>query len=179
MTRNDALYKVLFAIEIALLPMVIFAYLYLPEWSMGLFIAGILLAKIWLELFKDKINYSHIIIDAVGSILVFTTLLTFFMVIDLINVALGVVTLVLIVIMNVFNILYFKKNLPEYVDAVDYCYILFECLTLIAFTFLTYYSLITDIGLFALIMTCAVSIIYKIYYAFKYTKFGNIFRRKK
>ncbi len=176
MTRNDIFYKILFAISIALLPIVIFAYLYLPEWSVSLIIAAILLCKIWIELFRDKTSFQHIIIDSVASILIFTTLLIFFAVIDKINLALAIVTIVLIVFANIYKIVFFKKSMPEFIDAVDYCYMLFECLTLVAFTFLIYYSLVTNIGLVAIILTTGVSVCYKIYYTFKYTKVNNIFK---
>ena len=42
MTRNDTFFKILFAIEIALLPLVMAAEIMMPAWSMGLFIVGIL-----------------------------------------------------------------------------------------------------------------------------------------
>lgn len=181
MTRNDIFYKILFAISIALLPIVIFAYLYLPEWSISLIIAGILLCKIWIELFKDKLNFQHAIIDALASILIFTTLIILFAVIDAINLALAIIAIILIILTNVYKIVFFKKNMPEFVDAVDYCYMLFECLTLVAFTFLLYYSLVTNIGLVAIILTAGVSVCYKVYYTFRYTKVNDIFkfRRKR
>ncbi len=182
MTRNDIFYKILFAISIALLPIVIFAYLYLPDWSVSLIIAGILLCKIWIELFRDKTSLQHLIIDALASILIFTTLLIFFAVIEEINLAFAIVTIVLIVVFNIYQIVFFKKSMPEFVDAVDYCYTLFECLTLLAFTFLLFYPLITNIGLVAIILTAGVSFCYKVYYTFRYTKANNIFyifRRKR
>ena len=63
MTRNNLLFKILFAIELALLPMVIFSYLFLAPWAMGVFIAGVLLAKIWLHIFNDKTKSSVVIIS--------------------------------------------------------------------------------------------------------------------
>ena len=96
MTRNNLLFKILFAIELALLPMVIFAYLFLAPWTMGVFIGGILLAKIWLHIFNDKTKLSTIIIS-IGNILVFSVLVILFMATNLINVALGVVVIILVV----------------------------------------------------------------------------------
>ena len=96
MTRNNLFFKILFAIEIALLPMIIFSYLFLQEWCMGVFIAGLLLAKIWLHIFNDKTRLSSILI-AGGNILVFATLLIMFMANGLIGIAIGVVALILVV----------------------------------------------------------------------------------
>lgn len=167
MSKNDTFFKILFAIEIALLPLVFFANLFMPKWSVGLFIAGILLAKVWLELFKDKTSKIHTIIDSVGSIAVFTTLIIFLLTSNLIAKPLGIAVIVLIIIMNVLLVLMFNRQMPEFIDAIDFCYMLFECFSLVAFTFTAYYALITNIGLFALLLTSAVSIIYKIYYIFR------------
>lgn len=180
MARNDTFLKILFAIEVALVPMVIFAYLFLPEWSMGIFVAGILLTKIWVELFKNKLNSTHVIMIAIGNIFIFTTLLIFFMVKGLVNIPLSIVVIVLIWLFNILNVLMRNKSIPDTILAVDYCYVLFEILTLIAFTFLVFSSLVTYIGLYAILLTTAVSIIYKIYYAIRYLGiFNKIFKRKK
>ena len=45
MTRNNLLFKILFAIELALIPMVIFSHLYLPNWAMSLILGAIVVAK--------------------------------------------------------------------------------------------------------------------------------------
>ena len=54
MTRNDTLFKILFAIEVALLPLTMAAYLLMPTWSVCVFIAAILIAKIS---FSDQFNF--------------------------------------------------------------------------------------------------------------------------
>jgi len=180
MTRNNVLFKILFAIELALLPMVVFAYLYLPTWSISLFVAGILLAKIWLHLFNDKTKASTVII-AVGNILVFSVLLILFMVANMISVVIGVVALSLIVLANIFKISLYQKALNETIEAVDFCYALFEILTIAAFTVLSFYELLANIGLFAIILTGAVAVVYKAYYTVKYTdliaKLKKLFKR--
>ena len=179
MARNDPFLKILFAIEVALVPMVIFAYLFLPEWSIGIFVAGILLTKIWVELFKNKLNKTHVIMIAVGNIFIFTTLLIFFMVEGLVNIPLSIVVIVLIWLFNILNVLMRNKSIPDFILAVDYCYVLFEILTLVAFTFLVFSSLVTYIGLYAILLTTAVSVIYKIYYAIRYLGIFNKFSKSK
>jgi len=76
MTRNDTFFKILFAIEIALLPLVMASYMLMPHWTVGLFIAGILIVKIWLELFKNKDDKVHKIIMLIGNILTVATLVS-------------------------------------------------------------------------------------------------------
>ncbi len=183
MTRNDLFYKILFAIEIALLPMVIFAYMFIADWAVGLFISAILICKIWREIFKMRENKTHNIIGYIASVLVFTTLLVFFMSVDVINIALGVIAIVVIVLMQLFSIITYNKKINETVRAIDSCYMIFECLTLVSMIFIMFYVLTTNIGLFAIILTAVASVGYKVYYVFKYMglkdKLVGLFSKKK
>ena len=182
MTKNDIFYKILFAVMIALLPMTIFANIYLTKWALCLFICAILVVKIWLEVFKDKYSQTHQLISVIGTALTFTTLLIMFAVSGVISKPLAIVTVILVDIFCLFTVLFRNKNLPDMIDAVDYCFMLFECLTLLALSFVTYNITMTNISLFALILTTAASVAYKIYYAFRYMgiwdKIVRLFRKK-
>lgn len=186
MTRNDTFFKILFAIEIALLPLVMAAEIMMPDWSMGLFIAGILVARIWMELFKNKENRAHIIINSIGSVLTISSLVIFFSVKGFINVTLCVFLVIFVVLMNLFKIFLHGKSMPEMIDAVDACFLLFECLTLAGLAIIVLYDLIVDIALFALLLTSIVSVAYKIFYIFKTYNvwglikdtFAKLFRRR-
>ncbi len=180
MTKNDTFFKVLFAISLALLPLTIFSYLFLPKWAVMVFVAAVLLVKVWLELFKDRKNLSHVIIDAIDSVITYLTLTILFIIAGYLNMALAIVALVFIVIMNILLCVMFKHVYPEFIDAVDYCYMLFECLTLLAFMFLPLeYDMISNIGLFAVILTAAVSIGYKLYAFMRYDVINKNFKHKK
>lgn len=179
MTRNETFFKILFAISLALLPMTIFAYLFLPNWAISLFIAGLLLAKIWLELFHDRVRFSFNIIMALNSVAVFTTLFILFAIAGIVSKTLAILVIIAIVLMYTMKLLLFKHNMPEYIDAVDYCFMIFECLTIGALAIASFYVLITNIGIFALLITAVVSVLYKTYFTFKYTKAKNLFKRKK
>lgn len=182
MTRNDTFFKILFAIEIALLPLAMAAYILMPVWTVGVFIAGVLVAKIWLELFRDKENISHKVILAIGNALTISTLVIFFTVYGYINLAMCIVVVILAILFNVLKILMSKDVMPEIIDAVDSCYMLFECLTLIALAFVVFYELTTNIALFALVLTAATSVVYRIYYILRHKggwdRIKNLFRRK-
>lgn len=182
MTRNDTFFKILFAIEIALIPLVMAAYILMPEWTVGVFIAGILVAKIWLELFKNKQNVVHARIMAIGNILTISSLVIFFTIYNYINLAICIVVVALVVLMNVFKLALRQDLMPEMIDAVDSCYTLFECLTMIVLAFVTFYVLTTNIALFALVLTSGVSVLYKLYFVLRHKggldKIKNLFRRK-
>lgn len=182
MTRNDTFFKILFAIEVALIPLAMSAYFLMPQWSVGLFVAGVLIAKIWLELFKNKENKTHILINAIGNVLTISSFVIFFTIYNYINVALCVFVVILAVLMNVLRVTMFETSMPETIEAVDSCYMLFECLTLASFTFVMFSQLVANIALFAIILTSVVSVCYKVFYLCKYNglldKVKNLFRRK-
>ena len=96
MTRNDTFFKIMFAIQIALIPLAMASYLLMPKWTVGLFIAGILLAKVWTELFKTKSNRTHKLIIMIGNILTISALVIFFTIYNYINIALCIITTILI-----------------------------------------------------------------------------------
>ena len=168
MTKNDIFYKVLFAIELALLPLIIFADRLIEEpWAICLFIGGLLLVKIWFELFKDRYNFEHAVISAISSVFTFGVLLILFAVNDYINTAIVVIAIVLVVLQNTLYLVMFKTKLPEFIMAVDYCYMLFECVAIGCFVVISYITLPAWIGAFTLILTSAVSVCYKIYLGIK------------
>ncbi|MBR4998795.1 MAG: hypothetical protein IKY10_02835 [Clostridia bacterium] len=182
MTRNDTLFKILFAIEIALLPLAMASYLIMPVWAVGIFVACILVAKIWIELFKEKGNRSHKIILAIGNVLTISSLVIFFTVYGYINLALCIVAVILVVLTNLLRFALKNELMPEIIDAVDSCYTLFECAILITLTFVVFYELATSIALFALVLTSVVSVLYKAYFLLRhkggFDRIKNLFRRK-
>lgn len=183
MTRNDYLYKILFAVELALLPMVLFAYLFIPQtWTIGLFIAGIAICKIWREVFRDKVSFTHTIINSIASAVVFTFLLIMLTAIGAINSVLAVFVLVFVLFAKTFDVLFFNVHMNDTVEAIDFCFSLFEIATLIGFTFVLNYSMIATVGLFALLLTGITSVAYKLYFTIRYTDFWNgiknFFRKK-
>ena len=181
MTRNDTLLKFLFAIEIALVPFAMAAYLLMPRWSVGLFIAGIVIAKIWIELFKNKSNRAHRLMLCIGNIVTIASFVVFFTIYGYINIALGISVAVLVVLMNILKVAV-PDVMPEMIEAVDSCFLLFECLTLVALAVLIFYQLATTIALIALLLTAAVSVLYRLYYVVRYKdvigRIKNLFRRK-
>ena len=186
MTRNDTFFKILFAIEIALLPLVMAANIMMPAWSMGLFVAGILVARIWMELFKNKEDRIHILINSIGSVLTICSLVIFFAVKGYVATVLTVFIVIFVFLMNVFRVCLFGKTMPEMVDAVDACFMMFECLALIGFAIIVLYALVADIALFALMLTAIASVAYKLFYVFRTYNviglvkegFAKLFRRR-
>ena len=188
MTRNDTFFKILFAIEIALLPLIMASYIFTinteSKWVVGLFVAGALAVKIWLEIFKNKSDKNHIIINSISNMLTVASLVIFFTIYGLISNVVCVFVVLLTVLVNILKIVLHDRVLPEIINAVDSCFTLFECLFLIGLclNFIIAYDFVTNISLFALLLTSAVSVLYKLYYLAKYhglfDRIKNTFRRK-
>ena len=70
----------------------------------------------------------------------------------------------------------------ETIEAVDFCIIIFELLTFVALALMNIVEDITTVALWTLVLAGTVSVIYKVYYGFRYANWGGrikgIFRRK-
>lgn len=182
MSRNDGFFKILFAIEVALIPMVIFAHMFLETWAMSLILGGIVVAKIWREIFKNKESKQHSIISAIASVCEFGVLIIYFITEKLLLLPLAISAVVVIVLFNLLKVVFANVTMGETIEAVDFCVIIFEILVLVAFAIMNMVDQITTISLWTLVLAGAVSVIYKIFYGFKYDnwagKIKSIFRRK-
>lgn len=165
--KKDTCFKLMFAIEMALLPLAIFAKMFLPVWSVGLFVAGILLCKIWREIFRNRLSKFQTIVSIIANIATSTILLALFMNMGILNIAIGVITIIAIAIKSVFEYIMFNTELPEFIDAVAYCSILFECLTLFSMTFAYANGTLLSICSIACILTAVVYVGYAIYWLIK------------
>lgn len=174
MTIKDYINKILFAFELAFLPWIVFSYIYIPNWKvvLGVFVALVLVCHIGRELTKDKTSFTHQIMTTITNIVVFATIIIFFISISkstiYVNKELGIATIVIISLFHLISLLTRKTLMPEMIDAIDYCNMLFEMLTLFAFIFVVSYSMIATIAMIAIILTGVVSIVYKLYYMVRY-----------
>ena len=170
MNKSDKFFKILFAIQLAFIPLIFAMKLLLPEWAISLFVAGILVVKIWLELFKDKESRMHYALNSVATVAVFSALTMLFYAYGVVHLALAIVVISTVVLHCVFKLATFNNQMPELISAVDSCFMLFECLAIATFTFIMYYSMAASIALFALILTAVVSFVYRIYYLIRYKR---------
>lgn len=182
MTKNDGFFKILFAIELALIPMVIFSHLFLETWAMSLILGGIVVAKIWREIFKNKESKQHAIISSIASVCEFVVLIIYFATEKLLLLPLAISTVVIIVLYNLLKLIFFGVKMNETIEAVDFCIIIFEILTLVALAIMNMVDQISTIAMWTLVLAGVVSVVYKVYYGFKYDnwtgKIKAIFRRK-
>ncbi len=165
--KKDVYLKILFAIELALLPLTIFAKIYMPSWAISVFVAIILICKIFRELFKDKQEKSNLIICSIANIATALTLLILFMNLGYLSKLVGIITIIAIVTEIACEYIMFYNTLPEFVESVAYCNIMFQCLVLLAMTFAYANSTILTVACIACTLTSAVFIVYTVVYLVK------------
>lgn len=182
MTKNDNFYKILFAIELALIPLIIFSNIFLENWATSLFIGGLALTKIWREIFKEKENKQHTVISAIAAMCEFGVLIIYFATQKLLILPIAVSAVVVVMLFNLLKVVFAGTTFGDTIESVDFCMIIFEALTLIAFAIMAFVENVATIALWTIILTGAVSVIYKVYYGFKYDnwlgKIKAIFTRK-
>ena len=181
-TKNDNFFKLLFAIEMALLPLVICANLIMPVWAIPVIIGILIVVKFWRESFKEKSNRTHAVVNTISTITEFAVLFIFFMCKGLLNIPFSIVVLVLIVLFEVFNQVFFGTQFNDTINAVDYCFKIFEFIALGSLAALLYFEQAIIVSLCAMLLSTVISIGYKLYYGFRYHNwFGRIkaaFRRR-
>ena len=79
---------------------------------------------------KDKDNKNHNLMNVIAGSAVFTTLLTFFIVYYAgeVSLPIAIIVIVLINLNNVLKVALFSKPMPEFIESVDFCLVLFELL---------------------------------------------------
>lgn len=165
--KKDAYIKILFACELALLPLAIFAKIFLPTWSLSLFVAGVLLCKVWREVFKDKLEKSHMIMAIIANIATNTTLIVLFMNLGLLSKAIGIIAIIAVWLESACKYVMFDVEMPEFVNAVSYCNLLFQVLMLLSMTFAYANATFLAVACIACILTSAVIVGYTAYYLIK------------
>ena len=169
MTKNDYIYKILFAVELALVPLVIFASMFMPNWSVCIFLICMAVCKIWREILKDKTSFVQNLINSIAGGVGLGVILLYFTCVKAVPIALGVVSIIAVILYNLLRATRFGKHMPDTIDAVDFCYMLFEILLILTLSIIDFYSLASNVAIFAVIITAVVSIAYKVYFLIRYT----------
>jgi len=187
MISKDNFMKLAFAIEMALLPIVICCNLYFSKTVVGIIVCAVALMFAVREILKNRFDFKSILLGDIATSITISVLLIFLMAIGLMDIAIGVVAVVMTILMNTLHICLCKKGMADFVESVDFCFTLFAFLQVVA-TALTLFlptffkpSLVL-VGAFAIIFTTLISVGYKVYYSFKYlniwSKIKSVFSKK-
>lgn len=184
MINKDITFKVLFAVELALLPMLFFVNLYFEEWSICLIVGLIFATRVAIEFVANNKDLLTFVLKQVSDIVVFTVVAIFFLTAEPIaNVALAVIAIICVFLRCLLLIALRNAVLPDIIQAFDHCSLLFFLASILALSFETFYATLSIVAFIALILTSIASIGYKIYFMFKFhyiqNFFTKLFKRKK
>ena len=157
---NNMRYRGLFAVQVALLPLIIAFNLLVNEWAMAIPLGLLVVCRLIMGFFKNRASLSEHIIQAIGDALTlgFVAISTW----------LAVVDCVLVVLYEVANAYFFCKPMPDFIDALDFCFVAFIFTTLISLTFVFKIDEVAKVSFLAIMITSAIVVAYKVYRFFNY-----------
>lgn len=156
--KKDLLFKIMFAIEIAMLPMLVGCKLMFEDWTMGIAVTLILLAKLVMIIIKNPADNLHIYLDAIGNATVLCFCVISFCCFGYINIALTAVVCSLFVLEEVIRVYFFFKPNNQMVDGLNFAIELFMFVTLASLLLVSVNTLVLKVSVVALIISCALLI---------------------
>ena len=156
--KRDLLFKVMFAIEIAMLPMLIGFKLMFEDWMMMFAIILLLAAKLVMIIIKNPADNMHIYLDAIGNSIVLCFCLISFCCFGYLNVALTAVVCSLFVVEEAIRVYFFFKPNNQMVEGLNFAIELFMFITLASLLLVTINTLVLKVSVVALIISCAILI---------------------
>ncbi len=182
MDKKDLIFKICSSVEVALLPLVFFAKVFMPLWGVSIFVALIVACKVVAEVFKQRQSFEHEVVSCVASGVVLVTLFAFSLAYGFLATWLNIVLIVFVCLMVAFRLIGFYWVKLDWVDSVDFCFMIFEVATLFGFVFACFYNVILSISAIAMLFACACSVAYKVYYLFRYkhlwSRFVSLFKKQ-
>lgn len=161
--KNDKLVKLLFALQIAVLPLVVFGEIVLNFWLSQLFILLLLVAKLWQFLLSEKYNNEHKLLNTITTFLIVSFLMVYYGILGFVKV--GVIIPMLILMLVFLLSVIFKKYFPrnELSKAVDTCVYIFAYITVVFFGISSTVHVVGLVGAFGTMLACILSLGIKLY----------------
>lgn len=171
--NKDFIFKILFSLEVCLLPMIISAKILMPDWTMAIFVGVIILVRLVMIFFKMPANYKHIILDGVGNVIVLTFALITYCCYAYISVPLTVLTCVFFALEEIIKVYFYYKPNSQLVEALIFSVEMFNFVVLASLTLVEFTTTTLTVGAIALtIATVALCIIqgYNFFYFYVFKK---------
>lgn len=118
--NKDLIFKILFSIEICLLPIIISAKIIMPIWAMSIVVGVIIATKILMLVVKESANYKHVILDSLGNVIVVSFCLITYCCYDYVNVPLTVVACIVFAIEELIRVYFYYKPNNQLVEAFNF-----------------------------------------------------------
>lgn len=155
LNKKDFLFKIMFAIEIAMLPMIIASKLMFPDWVMYGVITVLLLAKLSMIVLKNPAENIHIYLDSVGNAVVLSFCLIASCCYGYINVALVAVACPLFILQEVAKVYFFFKPNNQMVEGLNFANELFMFISIAALLVVSINTMVLMVSVIALIIASA------------------------
>jgi len=178
LNRKDLLFKIMFAIEIAMLPIIIASRLIFPSWVMYAVITVLLLAKLGMIILKNPAENMHIYLDAIGNVVVLCFCLITFCCYGYINVALVAVACSLFVLEEVIKVYFFFKPNNQMVEGLNFANELFMFITISSLLLVSVNEMVLQVSVIALIIACALIVCIQGYKFIYYYVINNQNKKK-
>lgn len=181
--KNDKLVKLLFALQIAVLPLVVFGKIVLEFWLSQLFILLLLVTNLWQFLLSEKYNKEHKLLNSTSTFLIVTFLMVFYGVLGFVKIGIIIpmLTLLLLFLLSIVFKKYFPRN--ELSNAVDICVYIFAYISVVFFGIVPAVHVVGLVGAFGTMLACVLSLSIKLFCfikikTYKVGKLKNTKKRK-
>lgn len=160
---NEMRYRGLFAVELALLPLIIAFKIIVGTWAVCIPLIILAVCRGLMVLFKNRASMSDHIIEVLGDTIVLIFLAIYFNILGYIPTWLVWADAVLIVLYELANVYFYTKPMPDVVEALDFCFLAFVFTTIISLTFVVKMDVVAKVSFIAVMFTCAIVVAYKLY----------------
>ncbi len=130
MNNNNVVFKILFAVIIASLPLIILGNIALGMWLTQLFICLLLISLLWLNLLKDNTSKNDILLCSLAGLVTVEFLMIYYMAIGFVPLGYGLTTAIVYLVYQVLR--YFTEDYQTFdmLNALDMCNKFFVFVTL-------------------------------------------------
>lgn len=153
-TKRDILFKIMFALQLAMLPLIIAFRLMFNNWCVAGVISVILIAKLVMIVVKNPADNKHLYLDAVANFVVLTFCLITFCCYNYINVALTCVVCSFFLLEEIAKIYFFYKPNNQIVEGLNFACELFLFTTISSLLLVEVNSLVLTVSSVALLISC-------------------------
>lgn len=161
-------YRGLFAVELALLPLMIAFKLIIGTWAVCIPLIMIAACRAVMVFVKNKAKLSDHIVECVGDTIVLGFLAIYFAVIGFIPNWMAIVTCILLPLYELASVYFYAKPMNDIIEALDFCFLAFIFTTIISLSFVMVVNVVAKVSFIALILTMAIVIVYKLYRFMRY-----------
>jgi len=174
--NNYMRYRGLFAVEMALLPLIVAFKFIIGTWAVCIPLALLAICRCMMVFVKNRSKLSDHIIESVGDAIVIAWLSIYFAILNFIPNWLSVIVCILLPLYELANVYFYSKPMNDIVEALDFCFIAFLFTTIISLSFVMVVDVVAKVSLLAIMLTMLVVVSYK---AYRFLRYYIISRKSK